>query len=88
MDHETRRLDEPALPPPCPKCSGERVEGEVTLIGDNAGFRVARRFAGQGFLGLDKLVNVTCTLLICLDCGYTEFYAQDLRKLLGDKPAP
>ena len=83
MDHETRRLDEPHPADNCPKCSGERIWGDVPTYGSIA-LRVARIFPGQGTFGLNKTAYAVCHALVCLQCGFTELYTQEPQRLLGD----
>ena len=88
MDHPTRPLDnrDPELPPEhptqrlntedegsdgphCAKCNGRLVKARLT--GAQLQIGSSRAIPGP--------YTMNCVALVCVDCGYTEFYAQPVR---------
>ncbi len=84
-DHETQRLDEPGLPNVCPKCGGERVLGDVSVTGGYypLRFSITRELYGPSE-SRDRTAQTFCYALVCVHCGYTEFYTRSPRKLIGE----
>ncbi|MBV9019857.1 MAG: hypothetical protein JOZ71_04015 [Ktedonobacteraceae bacterium] len=67
---------------PCPECGGERVEANCTyqLVQVHIPMEKLRRYS------LPNLGHSSVSALVCIDCGYTMFYAQHPRQLV-EKPA-
>lgn len=62
---------------PCPRCSGSRTDvGIVT----GQGFNLVQ-FRKKGLFNKSSDV----TTIVCLNCGYIEFYALDPQKLIPDR---
>ena len=75
----TRRFADPAPSPTGPPTSCPRCHGPITTAGVEGGshrVNLIQRGAGQFIAPRSDLLAYVCTL-----CGYTEFYAVDLREL-------
>jgi predicted nucleic-acid-binding Zn-ribbon protein len=70
------------LPPACPHCQSRRVwaEPHIETAGRHRQFRViyAHEKPGTYFSGP---MEIDVTAAICLNCGYTAFYARDVLKM-------
>ncbi|MBV9689126.1 MAG: hypothetical protein JO202_05375 [Ktedonobacteraceae bacterium] len=68
-------------PKPCPECGGERVEAHCTyqLVQVNIPTEKLRRYS------LPNLGHSPVSALVCVNCGYTTFYAQHPDRLV-EKP--
>ena len=87
MDQPTRRLNTPndaKSTTNCPNCQGVRYWAE-SVAKDAWGRYSAIHLSttkGIRFLtGPDKVYTL-CVALVCSECGYTEFYAEDPKRLL------
>ena len=73
------------LPPPCPHCQGQRVWAEPSIHSSEGSSHYHLIYGhekpGAIFSGL-KMVDVAAA--ICLNCGYTAFYAKDVLKMRAD----
>lgn len=71
-------------PPPCPHCQGRRVWADTNISGE--GFPKLHLIYGHekpgAFFSSPKVVDVAAA--ICLNCGYTAFYAKDVLKMRAD----
>ncbi len=87
MEHPTQRLDNPNGTPPahaCPKCQTAMFEAEVATLGRYTSTSVVleRQREHRGLVGPQKR-QAACQAWICPECGYTEFYTINPRRLLG-----
>ena len=63
--------------PKCAKCGSEHMMPDLALI---TGPSLPSVGAGKGFLGLSSVASVLHAT-VCADCGLTEVYAKEPRKL-------
>jgi hypothetical protein len=76
----------PSHPPPlCPHCQGRRVWAETHVTGSERLGNFTLIYAHEkpgAVLSSPKMVDVAAA--ICLNCGYTAFYAKDVLKMRAD----
>jgi len=86
MDHPTRRMNpnDPTLPnqdaaprqDTCPRCAGRRVWARTQAHVHP--LKIRKHDAGLFDSGTD------CVPLVCISCGYTEFYTQNPQQLADE----
>jgi predicted nucleic-acid-binding Zn-ribbon protein len=83
MERPTQRLDQPSGNAPayhCPKCGEAMTDAEAVSSG--AGQIILVKVVDKSVLWGTVRRRTTCTAWVCIECGYTEFYAAQPRKLL------
>ena len=68
-------------PPPCPQCHGQRIWAEV-YVSEGLFRMVYAHGKPGGVFSSPKMVDVGT--VICLNSGYTAFYAKDVLKMRAD----
>ncbi len=90
MERPTQHLNTSGDTPPahaCPKCQTAMFEAEVATLGRYTSSSVVleRQSTGSGLVGSQRK-QAACQAWICPDCGYTEYYTINPRRLLeGDR---
>ncbi len=65
--------------PPCPECGGDQIEEAVMSAGRRYAVLVANWKKMFGMRITDALA------VVCIQCGYTRFYAKEPEKLRGKR---
>ena len=75
-----------AIEPHCPKCTGPMIKCQIGHVGIYGWWleRVARQ---AGALGPPRTVTSDVAAMMCIRCGYVEFYAVEPAALLGGDEA-
>jgi hypothetical protein len=90
MEHPTRRLDDSEQrgsyfghnPDPCPRCQQPRIWTWASAP-TSPRIQLYRVVSAPGLVGERRVVKGTdCAALMCIECGYTELYAQKPEDLL------
>jgi predicted nucleic-acid-binding Zn-ribbon protein len=68
-------------PSPCPHCQGRRVWAEPD-VSEGQFFMVYGHEKSNALFTRAKLAQMAAA--ICLNCGYTAFYAKDVLKMRAD----
>ena len=85
LEPERNQPNSAEPPANCPNCQGPRFWAEVVTKdawGRYSTVHLSRTKDIKFLTGPDKVYTL-CAGLVCKECGYTEFYAEDPGKLLA-----